>query len=102
MGVTGTLTHHHDDLPKRATDITLDMKSLTTALPEFDTLLKGDKYFEVDKFPTATFESTRVEPTGENTANVTGDLTVHGITQSEVLAVTFNRKAFNPAVFKTG
>jgi len=102
MGATGTLTLDHDDPTKSTVDITLDMKTLTTALPEFDTLLKGDKYFEVDKFPTATFKSTKVEPTGENTANVTGDLTVHGITQSEVLAVTFNKKAFNPAVFKTG
>jgi polyisoprenoid-binding protein YceI len=102
MGATGTLTLDHDDMTKSAIDITLDMKTLTTALPAFDTLLKGDKYFEVDKFPDATFKSTKVELTGENTANVTGDLTIHGVTQSEVLAVTFNKKAFNPAIFKTG
>jgi len=78
------------------------MKTLTTALLDFDTLLKGDKYFDIAQFPTATFKSTQVDMTGENTANVTGDLTIHGATRSEVLAVTFNKKAFNPAVFKTG
>ncbi|HTM80856.1 YceI family protein [Asticcacaulis sp.] len=102
MGATGTLTLDHDDLTKSAVDITLDMTTLTTALPAFDALLKSEKYFAVAQFPTATFKSAQVELTGENTANITGDLTIHGVTQSEVLAVTFNKKAFNPAVFKTG
>jgi polyisoprenoid-binding protein YceI len=102
MGATGTLKLDRDDPAKSAVDITLDMKTLTTALLDFDTLLKGDKYFDIAQFPTATFKSTQVDMTGENTANVTGDLTIHGATRSEVLAVTFNKKAFNPAVFKTG
>ena len=102
MGATGTLTLDREDLSKSVVDITLDLETLTTALPDFDTLLKGDKYFDIARFPTATFRSTKVELTGENTANVTGDLTIHGITQSAVLAATFNKKAFNPAVFKTG
>ncbi|MFT4074442.1 MAG: YceI family protein [Asticcacaulis sp.] len=102
MGASGTLVLDRDDPAKSTVDITLDLKTLTTALPDFDALLKGEKYFDVAQYPTATFKSTKVEPTGENTANVTGDLTIHGVTQSEVLAVTFNKKAFNPAVFKTG
>jgi polyisoprenoid-binding protein YceI len=106
MGATGTLVLDKDDPANSTVDITLDMKTLTTALPDFDTLLKSEKYFDIAQFPTATFKSTKVELTGENTAprtaNVTGDLTIHGITQSAVLAVTFNNKAFNPALFKTG
>ena len=106
MGANGTLVLDKDDPAKSTVDITLDMKTLTTALPDFDTLLKSEKYFDIAQFPTATFKSTKVELTGENTAprtaNVTGDLTIHGITQSTVLAVTFNKKAFNPALFKTG
>ncbi len=102
MGASGTLTLDHDDMTKSVVDITLEINTLTTALPDFDTLLRGEKYFDIAQFPIATFKSSKVELTGENTANVTGDLTVHGITQSEVLVVTFNKKAFNPAVFKTG
>jgi len=102
MGGAGTLMLDRDDPAKSAVDITLDMATLTTALPDFDTLLKGEKYFDVARFPTAAFKSTKIELTGENTANVTGDLTIHGVTQSAVLAVTFNKKAFNPAVFRTG
>jgi polyisoprenoid-binding protein YceI len=105
MGATGTLVLDQDDPSKSAVDVTLDMATLTTALPKFDALLKGDGYFDVAKFPIATFKSTKVELIGDatapKTANVTGDLTIHGVTQSVTLAVTFNKKAFNPALFKT-
>ncbi|ESQ90033.1 hypothetical protein ABAC460_09710 [Asticcacaulis sp. AC460] len=102
MGAQGSLVIDSDDPAKSSVTASLDMATLTTALPEFDDLLKSDKYFDVTQFPKATFVSTLVEPTGEKTAKVTGDLTVHGVTQSVVLDVTFNRKAFNPALFKTG
>ncbi|CAL4866488.1 Protein YceI [Asticcacaulis sp. MM231] len=102
MGATGTLILDDKDLSRSTVDITLDMRTLTTALPDFDALLKGADYFDIARFPTATFKSTKVELTGETTANVSGDLTIHGVSRSEVLAVTFNKKAFNPALFKTG
>ena len=114
MGATGTLVLDWDHPENSTVDATLDMTTLTTALPEFDTLLKSDKYFDVAQFPTATFKSTAVVMTGDplaadadpktgpRTATVTGDLTVHGVTQSVVLNVTFNKQAFNPALFKTG
>ncbi|EGF93006.1 yceI-like domain protein [Asticcacaulis biprosthecium C19] len=102
MGAAGTIVLDSDDPARSSVTASLDMATLTTALPEFDDLLKGEKYFDIARFPKATFVSTLVEPTGDKTAKVTGDLTVHGITQSVVLDVTFNRKAFNPALFKTG
>jgi polyisoprenoid-binding protein YceI len=102
MGASGTLVLDRDDPTKDTVDIALDMNTLTTGLPDFDTQLKGKDYFDVAQFPQATFKSTKVEITGDATANVTGDLTIHGMTKSVVLAVTFTRKAFNPAIFKTG
>ncbi len=102
MGATGTVVLDADDPTKDVVDITLDMNSLTTGLPDFDAMLKGKDYFDVAQFPQATFKSTKVETTGETSANVTGDLTIHGVTRSVVLAVTFTKKAFNPAIFKTG
>ena len=95
MGAIGTLTLDHDDMTKSAIDITLDMTTLTTALPAFDTLLKGEKYFDIAQFPTAAFKSTQVELTGENTANITGDLTIHGVTKPVTLDVTLNQKGPN-------
>lgn len=102
IGATGTLVLDTDQPADSTITATLPISALTTGLPDFDKDLKGPDYFDADRFPTATFTSTKVEVTGENTANVTGDLTVHGVTQSVVLSVTFNKKAFNPALFKTG
>lgn len=102
MGASGTLVLDTDDPAQSSLDITLDMASLTTALPDFDTMLKGKSYFDVAQFPTAHFVSTQVSLTGDKTADVTGDLTLHGVTQPVTLHMTFNAKAFNPALFKTG
>lgn len=115
MGANGTLVLDWDHPENSTVESSLDMATLTTALPEFDTLLKSDKYFDVTQYPSATFKSTAVEvvpdPTrpadaaatdGPRHAKVTGDLTLHGATQSVVLDVTYNKKAFNPALFKTG
>lgn len=60
---------------------------------------EGDqRFFRAPQFPTITFESTGVEVTGENTATVTGDLTMLGQTHPLTLDVTFNgkRAGFGP------
>jgi polyisoprenoid-binding protein YceI len=101
-GATGTLVLDTDAPANSSVEASLDMTTLVSGLPDFDKDLKGPDYFDTAQFPTATFKSTKVEVTGENTANVTGDLSVHGVTKSVVLSVTFNKKAFNPALFKTG
>jgi polyisoprenoid-binding protein YceI len=101
-GATGTLILDSDAPANSSIEASLDMNALVTGLPDFDKDLKGPDYFDTGQFPTATFKSTKVEVTSATTANVTGDLTVHGVTKSVVLAVTFNKKAFNPALFKTG
>ena len=111
MGAAGTLALDWDNPANSQVDVTLDMTTLTTALPPFDAMLKGKDYFDVADFPQATFKSTSValapvDPSASDEegrqAKVTGDMTIHGVTQSVVLDVTFNKKAFNPALFKTG
>jgi polyisoprenoid-binding protein YceI len=49
--------------------------------------LKSPDFLYVAKFPTITFKSTKVEAAGPNKWNVTGDLTLHGVTKPVVLAV---------------
>ena len=58
--------------------------------PNFDAELAGPNWLDAARFPKITFKSTAVEPTGPNTAKVTGDFTLHGVTRPLVLAVTFN------------
>ena len=74
---------------------TIDPHSIQTNYPDpkktdFDKELQNDKLLDTAKFPLMTYKSTAVELTGPNTANVTGDLTLHGVTAPVDLDVTFN------------
>jgi polyisoprenoid-binding protein YceI len=55
--------------------------SIDTANNDRDEDLRSKNFFEVEKYPTLTFASTRVVPSSENTLEITGYLTLHGITR---------------------
>jgi polyisoprenoid-binding protein YceI len=55
-----------------------------------DDLANSTNFLDAGKFPTITFTSTAVEPSGERSAKVTGDLTLKGVTKPITLDVTFS------------
>ena len=73
---------------------TIDPRSIETDFhgdkPDFDAELAGPSWLDAAKFPKITFKSTKVDLTGPATANVTGDLTLHGVTRPVTLETTFN------------
>jgi polyisoprenoid-binding protein YceI len=75
------------DVTKSTVEATIDVASISTRDEKRDAHLKGADFFDVAKFPTITFKSTKVEKAGE-ALKVTGDLTMHGVTKSVVLDVT--------------
>ncbi|HZZ32068.1 MAG TPA: YceI family protein, partial [Phenylobacterium sp.] len=75
-----------------AVEATIDPTSLELNTPPagFHDELMGKNWFNAATFPAITYRSTKVEVTGPNTARVTGDLTLHGVTKPVVLDVTYN------------
>ncbi len=73
-------------------EATIDPMSLelNTPPPGFHEQLMGKGWFEAAQFPKITFKSTKVDLTGPNTARVTGDFTLHGVTKPVTLDVTYN------------
>ncbi|MDB5427522.1 MAG: YceI family protein, partial [Phenylobacterium sp.] len=73
-------------------EATIDPQSLELNAPPagFHDQLMGKSFFEAAKYPAITFRSTKVAPTGPNTAKVTGDFTLHGVTKPVILDVTYN------------
>ena len=71
---------------------TINPKSLAldNPPPGFLEKVRGSEFLEAGKFPTMTFASTAVEMTGPNTAKITGDFTMHGVTKPVVLDAAFN------------
>ena len=86
-GVTGTVNWDDQDITKSTVDVTIDAKTVDTSEPQRDKDLKSDKFFDVEKYPTITFKSKKVEQVSVGKLKVTGDLTIHGITKEAVLDV---------------
>ena len=68
-------------------EVTINVASLTTNNPQRDNDLRSSYFLELDKYPTITFKSTRVEPAGQDRYTLTGDLTIKGITKPVTLNV---------------
>ncbi|KIQ10895.1 YceI family protein [Rhodococcus sp. MEB064] len=84
---TGTVTIDENGAP--SIDAEIDVTSITTDNAQRDGHLKTADFFEVEKFPTATFRSTSVQAKGDDFV-LTGDFTLHGVTKSIDLNVEFN------------
>jgi polyisoprenoid-binding protein YceI len=67
------------------------LSSLSTGVPKLDAHLASADFFEVEKFPTASFTSTRVTVRDATHLDVAGELSMHGVTRPVVLAVTINK-----------
>ena len=85
-GVKGTLVYNEADITKATVTVTIDTTTVDTGEPARDTHLKTDAFFDVVKFPTATFTSSSVVKNGAR-LTVNGNLTLHGVTLPVVLDV---------------
>ncbi|MCU1254880.1 MAG: YceI [Candidatus Angelobacter sp.] len=84
--VTGILSLDEGDVTRSRVEASLDAASVNTRDAQRDAHLKSADFFDVEKFPTLSFKSTRVSRTGDGELAVGGDLTIRGITR----AVVFN------------
>ncbi|EWC42173.1 YceI family protein [Stutzerimonas stutzeri] len=77
-------------------NVTLKTASVDTNHAERDKHLRSDDFLNVAKHPTATFESTSVKSTGGGTADITGNLTLNGVTKPVVIAAKFIGEGDDP------
>ncbi len=76
--------------PNRSSvDFTIQTVSIDTGNEKRDEHLRSADFFDVVKFPAITFKSASVKPTSKDQFDVTGDLTMHGVTKRVTLPVTF-------------
>jgi polyisoprenoid-binding protein YceI len=88
-----TLTFDPDNPTATTLTATIDAGSVETHYPDpaldFNAVVAGPEFLDAAQFPKITFTSTVVAVTGENTADVTGDLTLHGVTKPVTLQVHY-------------
>jgi len=84
---TGTVTQDDKDVTKSKVEITIDAKTIDTRVDKRDAHLKSPDFFDVEKFPTITFKSTKITKAEGNNVKMEGDLTIHGVTKPVVVNV---------------
>jgi polyisoprenoid-binding protein YceI len=91
--VTGTVQLDDQDISKSAVTASIDVTSVDTRVQRRDDDLKSDHFFDVAKYPTITFQSAKIWKTGDDTAKITGNLTLHGVSKEVTFDVTGPTKA---------
>jgi len=86
---TGIVQQDDKDITKSSAAITIDATTVDTREPKRDAHLKSPDFFDVEKFPTLTFKSTKVVKGEGNTLKATGDLTIRGVTKPVVLNLEY-------------
>ena len=89
--VSGALDFDPNDPTASQLDVRIDPKSVSTGDPDWDdTLATSSNYFEADRFPEIRFVATNSKRLTERTGEVTGLLTLKGVTKPVTLDVTYN------------
>ncbi|MDH1442513.1 YceI family protein [Pseudomonas sp. GD03721] len=92
----GTFSYDAANPEASKVNVTLKTASVDTNHAERDKHLRSADFLNVSKHDTATFESTSVKSTGEGTADVTGNLTLNGVTKPVVIAAKFIGEGKDP------
>lgn len=86
----GKITIDRQNPAASSVELTIQAASIDTSAENRDKHLKSPDFFDVEKFPTITFKSTKIEAKGADAYDVTGDLTMHGVTKAVKLSVKSN------------
>lgn len=86
-GLKGTVKHDPKNPAATVVEATIDCTSINTGEPKRDADLKGEEFFDIKKYPTMKFRSTKVEDAGSGHLKVTGDLTINATTKQVVLDI---------------
>jgi len=70
--------------------VTIKPASAVTRSEEFSRHLQGPEFFDAGKYPEITFKSTKIVRTGDKSAQIQGDLAIHGVTRPVTLDATLN------------
>lgn len=85
-----------ENLADSSVSVEIDASSLASGFDKLDEHLISSDFLDVAKYPTMTFNSTGIEMTGDTTMNVTGDLTIHGVTNPVTLEAEMTLNGEHP------
>ncbi len=93
---SGSFSFDKDKPTEAKVMIEIDAGSINTNHAKRDEHLRSEDFFDTANHATAKFESTAVEVTGDNTAKITGNLTIRGVTKPVTLDATYIGEGKDP------
>lgn len=85
-----------EDLTTARIEFTVDVASVDTRNEDRDNHLRGADFFDAENYPKMTFKATRIVKKSEGEYEVTGDLTIRGVTRPETFLVTYEGQGKDP------
>ncbi|MGA2648947.1 MAG: YceI family protein [Terracidiphilus sp.] len=86
-GLSGTLQLDETDRTHSVVEASIDVNTINTGDAQRDGHLKSAEFFDAEKFPTITFKSLNIDSTGGPDYEVSGELTIRGVTKTVTFAV---------------
>ncbi len=93
---SGKINMDAKNLAGSSVDFHVKATSVDTAVPDRDKHLRTADFFDVEKYPEITFKSESIKSTGKDKYDVTGTLTLHGVSKKVTLPVSFLGQAKDP------
>jgi polyisoprenoid-binding protein YceI len=84
------------DLTTADISLEIDLSSVDTRNADRDAHLRAADFFDIEKYPKLLFKATKIVKTGEGEYDVTGDVTLHGVTHPETFEVTYEGSGKDP------
>ena len=92
----GGFTFNRADPENSKVEVSIQTSSIDMDDEKWNKHMKNSDFFDVEKFPTMSFKSTKIKKTGDKTGTITGDLTILETTKPVTLDVVFNKAAVHP------
>ena len=93
---TGMVDFNEKDVARSSVEVQIDPSTINTREPQRDAHLKSPDFLNIEKFPSITFKSKKIELVDSNHGRVIGDLTIRDITHEVVLDVEYAGTAKSP------
>lgn len=91
----GEIIFNRAEVAKSSVNVTIQTASVEMGNDVWNEHVR-DTFLKPNQFPTITFRSSSIDVTGENTADIKGNLKISGVTKPVVLKTVFNKEGANP------
>lgn len=93
---TGTARIDGEKPEQSSVELVIKAESIDTRNPDRDAHLRSNDFLKMEEYPEISFRSTEVKSAGEGTFEVTGDLTIKGVTRSVTVPFAYEGRATDP------